>query len=260
MAANQRQAACTAARRSVRLVRRRRRRQQTERPFSARPPPWSRLSGDDCLALMENSCLIACGGYDRTIRVLELRFLGGAGGNNDGASSSNGASGLGSLTARTASSGALSARGSSGAPLSARSSTTVSGGAMSSARPSSAASSTVSAGRGGTAATTSSVSGRGKDSCSSPWDPLTTAATSRSSKSAAALVRQQQHSSSTAIPYTHPSLPPCCITAGTSVLVPRPHGNSDQVDFSADGAYIMSNCARREQMLWALPNGSRVRT
>ena len=121
----------------------------------------------------ENSCLITCGGHDRTIRVLELRFLGGAGGNNDGASSSNGASGLGSLTARTASSGALSARGSSGAPLSARSSTTVSGGAISSARPSSAASSTVSAGRGGTAATTSSVSGRGKDSCASPWDPLT---------------------------------------------------------------------------------------
>ena len=135
----------------------------------------------------------------------------------------------------------------------------LSGGPLSSARPSSAASSTVSGRGGGTATTTtSSVSGRGKDSCASPWDPLTSAATSRSSKSAAALVRPQQHSSSTAIPHTHPSLPPCC-----TLQVPRCscHGHTatvTQIDFSADGAYLMSNCARREQMLWALPNGSRV--
>ena len=69
-------------------------------------------------------------------------------------------------------------------------------------------------------------------------------------------------SSSTAAALPSPTLTPPSLPAA-SLQVPRCscHGHTatvTQVDFSADGAYIMSNCARREQMLWALPNGARV--
>ena len=49
----------------------------------------------------------------------------------------------------------------------------------------------------------------------------------------------------------------------SGALVPRclcrGHGNTvTHLDFSADGALLMSNCAAREVMLWAMPSGERI--